>query len=149
MSAIWNIAEPASHFHQEVAHQFGLHPITAQILWNRGFRELSKLESFLKPSLQNLPNPFALPDMQAACEIIVRAMREKRRIALFGDYDADGVASAALVARFFADIAYPLEVFLPHRERDGYGLSKSGLNHLARKGTQLLITVDNCSSAQA
>jgi len=100
-------------------------------------------EGFL--SLKDLPHPSAFKDMEKATERIVRAIREKEKIAIIGDYDVDGVTSTTLLKLFFDEIEYPVEWIIPNRFRDGYGLSANIIPRI--RGCDLAITVDNGISA--
>lgn len=96
-------------------------------------------EGFL--SLKDLPHPSAFKDMEKATERIVRAIYNKEKITLIGDYDVDGVVSTTIMILFFEEIGYPLEWIIPNRFTDGYGLSANIVPRI--KGTDLAITVDN------
>jgi single-stranded-DNA-specific exonuclease len=91
-------------------------------------------------SLKDLPNPFELHDMDRASERIALAVKNRERIAIIGDYDVDGVVSTALMEEFFEIINYPVEVVIPNRFNDGYGIS---VKLLERISADLIITVDN------
>jgi len=95
-------------------------------------------EGFKK--LKDIPDPFELHDMKRAADRIVRAIRDKERIVVVGDYDVDGVVSAAIMEEFFELIGYPVDTIIPNRFKDGYGIS-SGL--LEKIEADLIITVDN------
>ncbi|MBI4126147.1 MAG: single-stranded-DNA-specific exonuclease RecJ [Deltaproteobacteria bacterium] len=131
-----------------LACELGLHPITAQLLISRGIENLEEARIFLSPSLDHLPDPFELPDMERACERILTAMQKRETIAIYGDYDVDGCTSAALLTRFFRACGHDPIVFLPHRLRDGYGLSPTGIDILKERGARLIITVDNGMRAE-
>ncbi|WP_201352221.1 single-stranded-DNA-specific exonuclease RecJ [Hydrogenimonas urashimensis] len=90
--------------------------------------------------LRDLPDPFALHDMDRAADRIVSAIRGNERIAVVGDYDVDGVVSSALMAEFFQIIDYPVEILIPNRFTDGYGVSAEILDRL---DADVVITVDN------
>lgn len=124
-----------------------IHPITARILANRGIATIADARLFLDAPITELHDPYLLPDMSRAVARIVQAIQNREAITLFGDYDTDGVCSSALVARFFAAIHHPVEVVLPHRARDGYGLNAAAVEKIAQNRKGLLITVDNGSSA--
>jgi single-stranded-DNA-specific exonuclease len=100
-------------------------------------------EGFL--SLKDLPHPSTFKDMEKATERIVRAIREKEKITIIGDYDVDGVTSTTLLKLFFDEIEYPVEWIIPNRFRDGYGLSSNIIPRI--RGCDLAITVDNGISA--
>ena len=100
-------------------------------------------EGFL--SLKDLPHPSTFKDMDRATERIVRAIENKEKITIIGDYDVDGVTSTTLMRLFFEEIAYEIEWIIPNRFKDGYGLSTNIIPRI--KGTDLAITVDNGISA--
>ena len=92
---------------------------------------------------ERLHSPYLLPDMEKAVQRILSAIEKQEKIVVFGDYDADGVTSTALMLYFFRRIHFPVKYILPHRERDGYGLSEKGVDQVAAMGGKLIITVDN------
>lgn len=100
-------------------------------------------EGFL--SLKDLPHPSTFKDMDKATERIVKAIQNKEKITIIGDYDVDGVTSTTLMRLFFEEIEYPIEWIIPNRFRDGYGLSANIIPCII--GTDLAITVDNGISA--
>ena len=113
---------------------------------------LKALETLLKDrfkegflSLKDLPQPNTFKDMNKATERIVRAINNKEKITIIGDYDVDGVTSTTLMKLFFEEIDYPIEWIIPNRFKDGYGLSANIIPRIA--GTDLAITVDNGISA--
>jgi single-stranded-DNA-specific exonuclease len=100
-------------------------------------------EGFL--SLKDLPHPSAFKDMEKATKRIVRAIENREKITIIGDYDVDGVSSTSIMKLFFDEISYPVAWIIPNRFRDGYGLSANIIPRI--KGTDLAITVDNGISA--
>ena len=110
------------------------------ILSNRNLPE-NHMEPF--KLTDRLHSPYLLPDMEKAVKRILSAIRAGERIFIFGDYDADGVTSTALMLYFFKKIKYPADYILPHREKDGYGLRTDAIDQVAAGGGKLIITVDN------
>ncbi len=109
----------------------------------KGFATSEEVETFLRPRLSSLSDPFLLPNMQAAVERIFRALDRHERIVLFGDYDVDGVTSIALLAEMFRAYGSAPELFLPLRMEEGYGLSRESIERcLEEHRPQLLIAVD-------
>lgn len=90
-----------------------------------------------------LPEPWGMKDIRKAAERIVCALDRGEKITIFGDYDVDGTTSCALLKNFFAALQHPVDIYIPERLRDGYGLNVTGVSLLAEQGTQLIITVDN------
>lgn len=100
-------------------------------------------EVFLAPEYDtHTHDPFTLPDMGKAVERIERAIIQKEKIAIYADFDADGIPGAALMDSFFKKIGVPIEVYIPHRHKEGYGFHPEAVALLAGKGVTLIITVD-------
>ncbi|MFH1874169.1 MAG: single-stranded-DNA-specific exonuclease RecJ [Pseudomonadota bacterium] len=127
---------------QGVSQKFGLHLATAQVLINRGISQPQTIQKFLNPNFQQIPDPFILPDMDQATDRIIKALKQKEKIAIYGDYDVDGLTGTALLCRFFKRLGVEPIVFIPNRLTQGYGLHSSAIKELKAKGVNLLITVD-------
>lgn len=113
--------------------------IIEQLLINRKIKDK---ESFLNPDYdKDIIDPFLLHDMKKAVKRIISAIKNKEKIGIFADYDADGIPGAAILANFFNFIGIKTEVYIPSRE-EGYGLSENGIGDLANAGSTLIITVD-------
>lgn len=113
-------------------------PLVARLLEERGIRDH---ESFLNPSYDGRHDPFLLPDMDKAVARILLAIEKKERIAVWHDYDCDGIPGGALLSDFFMKIEYPVRLMVAERA-DGYGLNEAGIRALADEGVSVLITVD-------
>ena len=129
-----------------LSRETGLHPALAQVMLNRGFDSPEKIQSFLNPDLGSMADPFAIPDLEKAAGRLAEAVLAGEKIGLFGDYDADGVTSTSVFVNFFKSLGQEIEWWVPNRLSEGYGLSQSGLEHLAQKGVRLLVTAD-CGSS--
>ncbi len=103
---------------------------------------LDAARRFMQPSLKNLPDPFALLDMDRAAERVVTAICENEPIAIYGDYDVDGTVGSAVLMRFFRMLGVDVTVYQPDRQREGYGVNANAVRMLAENGARLLITVD-------
>lgn len=121
----------------------------AQILINRGITDEEEGRRFLYGGAELLHDPFALKDMDKAVERIVRAIEQKRKITVYGDYDVDGITATALMMRVLGDLGAEVEYYIPERQSEGYGLNGPALQQLADRGTDLVITVDCGISAAA
>ncbi len=139
---IWDIRErPPQSF-------FDTHPelpeTVAYLLYHRGLRDQKAIDEFLNPDYsQDVHDPFLFKDMQKSVERIIRAIEEDEKIVVHGDYDADGVsASTILVSTIKAIGGHHIDVFLPHRETDGYGLNPSTIDYFADQEYNLIITCD-------
>jgi single-stranded-DNA-specific exonuclease len=115
----------------------------ARLLLRKGFRCAEEVNSFLRPRLSSLSDPFSLPQMHAAVSRILAALDRRERIVLFGDYDVDGVTSLALLAEMLRAYGGAPELFLPLRMEEGYGLSPESVERcLGQYRPQLLIAID-------
>jgi single-stranded-DNA-specific exonuclease len=121
----------------------------ARLLFRKGFRTTDEVQTFLRPRLSSLSDPFLLPQMRAAVARILDALDSHERIVLFGDYDVDGVTSLALLAEMLRGYGATPELFLPLRMEEGYGLSRESVQRcLEQYRPQLLIAID-CGTASA
>jgi single-stranded-DNA-specific exonuclease len=119
-----------------------LHPLAARVLAARGLGEPERALAFLAAPLTDLPDPFTMKGMDAAVARIVRAVEEGERVALYGDYDVDGVTSTALLAGFLRACGADVVTAVPHRLTEGYGLNAAAVERLAGAGARLLVTLD-------
>ncbi|KAB8032028.1 single-stranded-DNA-specific exonuclease RecJ [Fluviispira multicolorata] len=104
--------------------------------------EGKNIEEGVSP-LSLLPEPWALKDIRKATERILLAIKNGEKITIFGDYDVDGTTSCAMLKHFFSDLNYPVDIYIPDRLLEGYGLNKIGLQKISDNGCKLVITVDN------
>lgn len=120
-----------------------INPIVLQLLLNRGIDTQEKIDQFLLPDYgENLHDPFLFNDMEKAVKRILRAVESKEKIVVYGDYDADGVTSTAVLTDLLDALGNKPEVYIPFRETEGYGLNEEAAQSLIKKGANLLITVD-------
>ncbi len=120
-----------------------LHPIVAQLLFNRNLKTQEQIDEFLHPDYgQDIHDPFLFSDMDKACQQIYQAIENNQLITVYGDYDADGVSSAVILATILKKLGATVEVYLPHREREGYGLNIKAIEELSKNNTKLIITCD-------
>jgi single-stranded-DNA-specific exonuclease len=97
--------------------------------------------------LSLLPEPWLMKDVRKAAERIIKAIQNSEKITIFGDYDVDGTTSCAMLSHFFQDIGYPVDIYIPDRILEGYGLNVTGLKKISQNGTKVVVTVDNGISA--
>ncbi len=105
-------------------------------------RGVSDVDMFLNPTVEGLHDPFMLEGVEEGCGKILEAIEDNKRISIFGDFDVDGIASTALLLIVLRKLGGNIDFYIPHRLEDGYGLNKSGITELKKKGTDLIITVD-------
>jgi single-stranded-DNA-specific exonuclease len=121
-----------------------LHPLTKKLLNNRGIIEEKDIEAFLFPSYEHhIGDPFAIHGMKPAVDRILEALKNNEKIAIYSDYDCDGIPGGVLLRTFFDDIGYPVEIYIPHRHNEGYGVHTHALDTLKERGVTLVITVDS------
>jgi len=132
---------------QHLAERFHLSPTAIRILLRRGLETPAQIEAFLHPAEQPLLPWQAMQGTEAAVELVERALRAKKRICVYGDYDADGVCATAILYRCLKKLGAQVSWYIPSRHGEGYGLNEGAVRRLAEAGVRLLITVDNGISA--
>jgi len=135
----WQVAPPPPSGH--AARFPGLSSLIVQLLYNRGLDTPSKVQAFLKGDWPE-DNPFRLKGMNEAVTRIRQAIRQREPIAVYGDFDADGVTATALLVETLSALGAQTEPYIPHRVDEGYGLNEGALHELAQKGIKVVVTVD-------
>src|SRR5438093_4055078 len=148
MRAQWRVADADVTTRQALAAATGLSPLFCQVLINRGITEAAAAQAFLTPSLHDLHDPYLLHGMESAVQRLVTAIRQGERIAVYGDYDVDGVTATALLVTFFGELGLKVPYYIPERASEGYGLNANSIRQLASAQVRLLITVDCGSTAR-
>lgn len=116
--------------------------LVEKILSRRGITDAADVEEFLNPSIKYMPNPSSLIDMDAAARIIADAVLAHEKIAIYGDYDVDGITSTAIMVKYLRALGCDVIWHLPTREGEGYGLNIAAIDDIAANGAKLIITVD-------
>lgn len=125
-----------------LAASTGCFPETARILVGRGIVGIASFRDFLHPSIRNLPHPDCIKDLTKAADRIIAAMEKQEKIVIFGDYDADGITATVLLYGFLSRFYPHVSFYLPHREKEGYGLGREQVIAFSGNGIRLIITVD-------
>ena len=120
----------------------GFSPLMAQLLYNRGLTEPLQLDSFIAADKRLSGNPLLLPDMHQAVARIYQALLSGENIAIYGDFDADGITATALLVQGLTALGGKIIPYIPHRLTEGYGLKTAALENLYRQGISLVVTVD-------
>lgn len=131
---------------KEIMTEFSIPSIVAMLLSIRGINTFEEINRFLYEE-DELDDPFLLIDMDKATERIFEALNNKERICIYGDYDADGVTSTALLYDYLNSLNADVTYYIPSREAEGYGMNNSAIDKIAQADTKLIITVDNGISA--
>ncbi|MBU0509778.1 single-stranded-DNA-specific exonuclease RecJ [bacterium] len=143
MQAKWELVESRPHEEIERLGKESNIPYTiARILINRGIETPEQVERFFNPSNTHLHDPFLMADMDKAVERIIQALERRERIAIYGDYDVDGITAASMLYLFLKDLGGDVVSYIPDRQNEGYGISDSGIQELARGGAALIVSVD-------
>jgi single-stranded-DNA-specific exonuclease len=117
-------------------------PVFRQILHSRGVTQPVHLEQWTVSGLESAPDPFLLKDMAIACELIAESVARGERIAVYGDYDADGVTASVALARGLRAAGADVITYIPNRFTEGYGLNADALRELYSRGARLVISCD-------
>lgn len=133
--------QPDAAIVRALSAELGLLPLTAEILARRGYATPDAAREFLSLSA-DFHDPFLLPDMQAAAERLSLAIDRREQIAVYGDYDADGVTSTATLMLWLRSMGLSPISYIPDREGEGYGMSPAALDRLKAQGVTLIVTVD-------
>lgn len=138
----WKLRKAIS---KKAEKELGDYPqLVSKILFYRGIKTKKEAEVFLNPDYErDLLDPFLMKDMDKGVDRLLKALENKEKIIIFGDYDADGVPGSAMLALFFHKINYhDFEVYIPDRHNESYGLSFETITDFAKRGVKLIITID-------
>lgn len=136
----WHLAAPITPDAETALNRF--HPITRQILFNRGLSTTAEADRFLRAAPPDVTDPFLLTGMETAVERILYALQHREPIAIYGDYDADGVTATALMVQTLTALGAEVRAYIPDRFEEGYGLNNDALTRLKNDGIQLVVSVD-------
>lgn len=132
---------------KEITEQGRVSPLVARLLLNRGIDTKDKALMYLNGSLRDMRNPVLMEDMEKGVTIIADAITGKKRIVIYGDYDADGVTSTAIFCKTLGRLGADYTFHIPHREDEGYGMNLDRIQTLHEEGAQVILTCDNGISA--
>lgn len=141
----WNyepLKKPYADVRDELAKKIGISPILCQLLIQRGIASVDEAHKFFNPNLKDLHDPFLLPDMDKAIKRIEKALGQKERIMIYGDYDVDGTTAVALVYKFLRKFTTNLDYYIPDRYDEGYGISEQGIDYAEETEVKLIIALD-------
>ena len=143
----WNVLFPTGDAEADrsvcrMAEDCGVSKSTAKLYYNRRCRCAEDVRTFLRNDMVTLYDPFLLKDMDVAVDRVLAAVRNHEKIAIYGDYDVDGVTSVTLLYLYLASLGADVGYYIPSRDREGYGVSCGAVDRLAAAGVTLMITVD-------
>ncbi|WP_438434388.1 single-stranded-DNA-specific exonuclease RecJ [Gorillibacterium sp. sgz500922] len=146
--ARWKIGEADEAAANELSARLGVDELVARLLAARGWTDPEEAARFLDAEGEDLHDPYLLDGMTEAVRRIRSAMEKKEKIRIYGDYDADGVSSTALMSRLFRSLGADFDAYIPHRVNEGYGLNRQAMKLAAEAGISLIVTVDTGISAR-
>jgi single-stranded-DNA-specific exonuclease len=138
----WVVYEADRERRQALARALSISPITASVLLARGITTEGQARSWLAAEDGGRHDPFALPDMERAVDRLHRAVRLGEPLAVYGDYDVDGISASSLYLTVLRRLGADVRVYIPHRQLEGYGLNGPAIERLRREGVRLLVTSD-------
>jgi len=144
MEKSWNILKADAEEVRALQSALGINEVLCQILVQRGIRTYDEARNFFRPRLSGLHDPWLMKDMDKAVQRIIEARDRQEKILVFGDYDVDGTTAVACVFQFLRKCCAPetLDFYIPHRYREGYGISRLGIDFAHANGFTLIISLD-------
>ncbi len=142
----WVVSAKGADF-KAIGEHFGIDPVIARIMRNRGLTDLGEMEYYLHGDEKDLIDPHLLKDVDLAAEIILKKVKEQKKIRIIGDYDIDGIQSTYILYCALKRIGAEADYVIPHRIRDGYGMNEHLVTQAAEAGIDTILTCDNGISA--
>ncbi len=142
MNKKWQLYEINEEEVEKIENKYKINKLLATILVNRNIKEPKDIRLFLKPTREDFHDPYLIKDMEIAVQRIIKAINNKEKVTIYGDYDVDGITSITVLKSFLSDIGLECESYIPDRLEEGYGLNKNAIDSILKKGCDLMITVD-------
>ncbi len=142
MNHNWQVNRTNPEFLQYLSSRISISTVLAQILVNRGLKDVDSIKDFLYPSFDNIHDPYLLPDMDKAVDRIKLAVKRGETVFIHGDYDVDGITSTALLVDALNKLGLKTFYHIPNRITEGYGISNAGIQKAKANGASLIITAD-------
>lgn len=141
MNKKWEVYEVNQEVIKKI-EEYQISPLLANILANRNITSKEKIELFLNPKRNDFHDPFLMPDMECAVNRILKAIEDKEKTIIYGDYDVDGITSITVLKQFLKERGLEVGEYTPNRLSEGYGLNKAAVQSIYEQGYHLIITVD-------
>ena len=125
---------------EKIKNQYNVSDLVATVIANK--KLTSSIEIFLNPTRNDFYDPFLMPDMEIAVNRIIKAIDEKEKVIIYGDYDVDGITSITVLKKFLKDRGLDVDSYIPNRLDEGYGLNKNAIDSIVKQKYTLMITVD-------
>ena len=142
MKKKWEIYEQNEELIEKISKKHNISRLLAQILINRGITDDEQIDVFLNPKRNNFHNPFLMNDMEKAVDRIIKAIENKEKTIIYGDYDVDGITSITVLKQFLEERGLETDYYIPNRLDEGYGLNSKAVEAISNKKYTLMITVD-------
>jgi single-stranded-DNA-specific exonuclease len=142
MEKRWNILQADVLKVQALQSALKIHPLLCELLVQRGIDTFEAAKHYFRPSIDHLHDPWLMKDMRKAVDRIQDAVNKQQKILVFGDYDVDGTTSVATLYQFLKTLSPHIDYYIPHRYREGYGISKIGIDFAKENNIDLIISVD-------
>lgn len=142
MNKKWQIYETDQEKIEQIKNKYQINELLATILVNRNILKEDEIRLFLNPTRADFYDPFLIADMEIAVNRIIKAVVNKEKVTIYGDYDVDGITSITVLKSFLKDIGLEASIYIPNRLDEGYGLNKEAIDKISQDGCQLMITVD-------
>jgi single-stranded-DNA-specific exonuclease len=142
MEKRWNLISADSKDTRALQDALKIHPILCELLVQRGITDFEAAKKFFRPSLEHLHSPWLMKDMRKAVDRVNEAIQKNQKILVFGDYDVDGTTSVATLYQFLKQLSPNIDYYIPHRYKEGYGVSKIGIDFAKENEFDLIISVD-------
>lgn len=142
MNKRWTIKPYSEKEVRALQQSLRIHPLLCQLLVMRGITTYDAAKAFFRPALDQLYDPWLMKDMKVAVQRIEEAIRQEEKIMVYGDYDVDGTTAVAMVYDFLRQLYPHVTYYVPHRYREGYGISYAGIDHARSEGISLIIALD-------
>lgn len=141
MQKIWNVKKYDNELIERIKDTYKVSKIMAKLLVSRNI-EFDEIDNFLNGTLDDLNDPYEIKDMDKLVERIDRALKNKEKICIYGDYDVDGITSITIMYQFLAKLGADVMYYLPDRLIEGYGINNNALDEIKKKDVSLIVTVD-------
>lgn len=142
MNKKWELINVDESKAERIEKQFNVGKLVARALATKNLKSDEEIEVFLSPRRGDFHDPFLMPDMEKAVDRVVKAIQNKEKVTIFGDYDVDGITSSSILHRFLKECGLETKIYIPNRISEGYGLNEEAIRKIANEKTTLIITVD-------
>lgn len=142
MNKKWECRKVDEEKVKKISEEYNISSLLAKILVNKNILEKEEINLFLKPTRHDFHDPFLMPDMEIAVDRIIKAIENKEKILIYGDYDVDGITSITVLNKYLLERGANVSYYIPNRLDEGYGLNKEAVKKVVEDGNTLMITVD-------